>query len=482
MNSSTRLQQLFTSATQCAAQGDFAQAAAIFRQATEVDAKSFAAWCNLAAMYAELNQAEEAAAAARQAIALQPNFGPAWANLGDALRLTGRQADASFEAYRRAAALMPNSAETLNKLGATLHIRGQFSDSATVLRRALLLAPSYREARINLVTTLMSLQRAEDARTVLAEGTRLPGLPPEALSEWRSGLSLLDENLRLRPLLAKAVDQADPEMLVEAVAARGCEAPIDEALVTTIQMALRKTPIAGNGFSAWRPELADTWYAVEAHFSAHLGETADSIKQSRSLLAAAVAGSPAAAARTYRPEERDALAYYLLCRRFSGGIAAGHGTPSSPQEANAWLRLLHAQLTWHRPENTPGEYKVVANSVSANPWAIRTPPAAVAGTVGTLFLDCYRTATPGPLRAALVYFAIADIHPFPDGNGRLGRWLMNRELEAAGLCPVVYAGTMKRDFHHALWAIRRDQDFGPFVRWLADCDAYTQDIVNRLNA
>lgn len=479
MTNSTLLQQLFTRAQQCAAQRNFQQAAALFRQATEVDAKSFAAWCNLAAMYTELNQTEEAAAAARRAIALKPDFGPAWANLGDALRLTARQADASFEAYRRAATLMPNSAEILNKLGAALQIRGQFRDGETVLRRALQLAPGNREARINLVTVLLSRQRAEDACTVLAEGVGLKGLPPEALAEWRSGLDVLEENLRLRPLLARAVEQNRPELLVAAAETGGRESPVDEALVDTIRSALRNTAAVAHGFSVWRPEQADTWYAVEAHFSAHLGETIPAIKQSRSLLAAAMSASPAEN-HARRPEEQDALAYYLLCRRFRGTAAARSGTPPAPRDANAGLRFLHACLTWHRPENTPGEYKVVANSVSVNPWVTRTAPAQVAGTVSTIFRDCYMTAAPGPLRAALVYFAIADIHPFPDGNGRLGRWLMNRELEAAGLCPVVYEGTMKRDFHHALWAIRRDRDFGPFVRWLADCDAYTQELVSRM--
>lgn len=271
MNDSAGLQQLFTSAQQCAAQGNFQQAAAIFRQATEVDAKSFAAWCNLAAMYTELNQAEEAAAAARQAIALKPDFGPAWANLGDALRLTAKQADASFEAYRRAAVLMPNSAEALNKLGATLQIRGQFRDGEAVLQRALQLAPAYREARINLVTTLMSLQRAEDARTVLADGAGLKGLPPEALAEWRCGLDLLDENLRLRQLLASAVARNFPELLSEAAETSVREAPVDAALLDTVRSGLRNTAAVAGAFSVWRPELADTWYAVEAHFSAHLG-------------------------------------------------------------------------------------------------------------------------------------------------------------------------------------------------------------------
>ena len=476
MADQTRLHQLFARALACVEQRDYQQAALLYQRATEVDPDSFAAWCNLAAIRLELRETAEATAAARQAIALKPDFGPAWANLGDALRLTRGQADTSFDAYRRAAALMPDSAEVLNKLGASLQLRGRFPEAAATLQRALALAPGYRDARVNLVTTLMAMQRAEAARDLLLQGTQLPGQRPEFLDVWRGALELLEENLRLRPVLERALAQDDPAPVLAATAQARSERPVDEALVETIRRALQGSGEISHRFPPWRPELADTWYAVEAHFSAHLGETVEAVAATRRLLAGAAAQQPAETGETLGAKEQNALRYYQLCQRSrpAGGL--------EPVVADGWLRFVHGCRTGHRPETTPGQFKIVPNSVTLNPAVIRTPPAQVSGTLNAIRQLCRERAEPGPVRAAAVYFAVADIHPFPDGNGRLGRWLMNDELQTAGLAPVVSPDSSKPAFGQALWAIRRDRDFGPFVTWLADCAAYTQELVSHLDS
>ena len=477
MTDTTGLQQLFANALACVGQGDYQQAAALYQRATEIEPTAFSAWCNLAAMRLELRQTAEATAAARQAIALKHDFGPAWANLGDALRMTRGQGDASFEAYRRAAALMPNSPQTLNKLGASLHLRSRFQDAATILRRAVSLAPGYREARVNLVTTLMSLQREEELREVLTSGTQLPDLPAAARGEWQDALKLLDRNLRMQPQLERAVAQNDPEPVLALEGSEPDEQPADDALVETIRAALPSVGRIGDRFSPWRPELADLCYAVEAHFSAHLGETVEAIETTRRWLSPAVTAVSTSGTEALDAKQRDALRYYQLCRHFR---AVPGGDARDPISAGGWLRFLHAQMTWHRPETTPGQFKIVPNSVTVNPSVIRTPPAQVAGTLNAVCRLSRESAAPGPVRAALIYFAVADIHPFPDGNGRLGRWLMNYELQAAGFAPVVCPDVTKPAFGQALWAVRRDHDFGPFVAWLADCNAYTQELIGRL--
>jgi hypothetical protein len=53
---------------------------------------------------------------------------------------------------------------------------------------------------------------------------------------------------------------------------------------------------------------------------------------------------------------------------------------------------------------------------------------------------------------------------------------MNRELEAAGLSPVVTPASLKASFGELLEAIRRQCDLAPFVAWLASCDGYTRGI------
>ncbi len=465
------LKPLFARAFELASQRKFAQAAALYNKAVEIDPRSFAAWCNLAAMHLELGQTTEAANAARQAITLQPDFGPAWANLGDALRMMPSQGEASLQAYRRAAKLLPRSPDILNKLGATLQVRGDPAQAAGLLRDALALAPQHREARVNLTTALLSLQQYTEARAVLVEGSQLPNQSPEVRDEWRAALRLLDNNLRIQPLLAQAIARNEPAFISEAATYEVSVHREHKSLVETIAAALKGTDSLPTNFSAWRPELAEAWYALEAHFSAHLGESPEAIRTTLRLLQEDTGGSE----NGQTAKQQDALRYYRLCQRLRG-----QGIPQEASRICAWLRLLHAQLTWHRPENTPGQYKVVPNSVVVNPLAQRTPPDQVEATLARVFGEHYEQASPGLLRAALVYFVIADVHPFPDGNGRLGRWLMNSELQAAGMAPIVYPDSLKPAFGKALWAIRRERNFGPFATWLADCDAYTQELASQL--
>ncbi|WP_373298359.1 Fic family protein [Nakamurella endophytica] len=44
---------------------------------------------------------------------------------------------------------------------------------------------------------------------------------------------------------------------------------------------------------------------------------------------------------------------------------------------------------------------------------------------------------PSTVIAAVVHAWLAHIHPFPDGNGRLARILMNATLMRAGLPPAI---------------------------------------------
>ena len=97
----------------------YQEAAAVFHRATQMVPRSLSAWCNLSAACTEAGDAGRALAAANQALKLAPDFAPAHANRGDALRRGAGSLTEALAAYQRAAELQPDSADLLNKTSHT---------------------------------------------------------------------------------------------------------------------------------------------------------------------------------------------------------------------------------------------------------------------------------------------------------------------------------------------------------------------------
>ena len=71
------------------------------------------------------------------------------------------------------------------------------------------------------------------------------------------------------------------------------------------------------------------------------------------------------------------------------------------------------------------------------------------------------------MRVVLGHFLFVYVHPYPDGNGRIGRFLMNLMLTAAGY-PWTVIPVQRRDtYMAALEAASVRQDVGPFTDFLA---------------
>ena len=68
------------------------------------------------------------------------------------------------------------------------------------------------------------------------------------------------------------------------------------------------------------------------------------------------------------------------------------------------------------------------------------------------------------VRAVLGHFVFVFIHPYMDGNGRLGRFLMNAMLASGGWPWTVVPVTVKKDYMTALESASVDQDIKPFAK------------------
>ena len=69
-------------------------------------------------------------------------------------------------------------------------------------------------------------------------------------------------------------------------------------------------------------------------------------------------------------------------------------------------------------------------------------------------------------RVVLGHFVFVYIHPYIDGNGRMGRFLMNVILAAGGYPWTVIPVQRRKDYMSALEAASASQDIKPFAAFL----------------
>jgi len=145
------------------------------------------------------------------------------------------------------------------------------------------------------------------------------------------------------------------------------------------------------------------------------------------------------------------------------------------------IREIHSVLLskGRGSDKDPGEFRRSQNWVGGTrPGnAIYVPPPAehVMECMGLLELFLHEKASPIPqlVRAALVHVQFETIHPFLDGNGRLGRLLITFLLCIGGTlrAPILYLSLYfkkNRDEYYALLNhVRSDGDWESWIRFFA---------------
>jgi serine/threonine-protein kinase len=140
----------------------------------------------------------------QQAIAADPEYGPAHAGLSDAWRLHTvrgiRQGNLqkAEAAARRALQLDPGLAEAHTSLGGVLWRHWKWDEAEAELRLAIELEPEYAESRRVYGIFLMTLRRFEESVAVLKRARELDPLSPTISVEYALGLTKtgrLDEAL-----------------------------------------------------------------------------------------------------------------------------------------------------------------------------------------------------------------------------------------------------------------------------------------------
>ena len=83
------------------------------------------------------------------------------------------------------------------------------------------------------------------------------------------------------------------------------------------------------------------------------------------------------------------------------------------------------------------------------------------------FFDLLRDETDPAVRVVLGHFVFVYIHPYMDGNGRMGRFLMNLMMAAGGYPWTVIPVAERKAYMAALENASVGEDIGPFAEFLA---------------
>ncbi len=141
------------------------------------------------------------------------------------------------------------------------------------------------------------------------------------------------------------------------------------------------------------------------------------------------------------------------------------------------VRELHEKLmTGVRGEHAaPGEFRRSQNWIGppgamlANAVYVPPPPSELMGCLGDWEKFLHDRSLPPLVQIALIHYQFEAIHPFLDGNGRVGRLLITLFLVERGILstPLLYQSAFfeatRRDYYDRLQGVR---EHGAWVDWL----------------
>ncbi len=157
---------------------------------------------------ARQNKLEEATAALREAVRLDPNHAEAMGNLGTALLLRDRNEEAA-DCFRKALRLRPQWVEAQNNLGVSCLKLARWQEAATAFEQAIRLRPNHADTQCNralalirldhLDEALACLQRAIDLKPDLVDAHCHRGFALALAGRHGEALASLETALRLKP-------------------------------------------------------------------------------------------------------------------------------------------------------------------------------------------------------------------------------------------------------------------------------------------
>jgi hypothetical protein len=174
-------------------------------------------------------------------------------------------------------------------------------------------------------------------------------------------------------------------------------------------------------------------------------------------------------------QNRDALAARGYWQAFQA-VRANVGEIIAGENPGRLVRTAHRD--WYRELFQPcvGACLIAPSALAGyrnGPVYLRTsryaPPRweAVRDAMPALFDLLEKDPEPG-VRAVLGHWLFGFVHPYPDGNGRMARFLMNAMLASGGYPWTVIRVEDRTEYLAALDRASIDMDIGPFAEFIAE--------------
>ncbi len=97
---------------------------------------------------------------------------------------------------------------------------------------------------------------------------------------------------------------------------------------------------------------------------------------------------------------------------------------------------------------------------------IPLPPNAINDAMDVLF-DLLKKEPSPAVRAVLGHFFLVFIHPYMDGNGRMGRFILNAMLASGGYSWTVIPVEKRKEYMQALEKASVESDISDFTKLIA---------------
>lgn len=146
--------------------------------------------------------------------------------------------------------------------------------------------------------------------------------------------------------------------------------------------------------------------------------------------------------------------------------------PQTPDEFLILLKYRHKILLSARLDKKPGEFKDLNNFAGQTSFVDMN---LVQGTLIKSF-EFYNALNHPFARATYIMFAISEVHPFLDGNGRIARVMMNAELVHQKQAKIIIPTVYREDYILALRKLTRQREPEAFIRMLTKIHQFSSKV------